>query len=194
MASDETRERLIEAGLKALLANGYNATGIKDIVAAAGVPKGSFYYYFASKEAFVEAVVERYHETAVAQRDAILSDTALPPVARVRRSFEIYAEHFSQTEQKHGCLFGNLSLEVADQSEVLRKRISAGFTAWESALRRILRQAADLGELPPGLDPDQLAAFCLNSWEGALVRMRAEGSAAPLRLFLTVVFDRMLTR
>ena len=48
----DTRERLVRTGVAILTEKGFSAVGIEEILASAGVPKGSFYYYFGSKEEF----------------------------------------------------------------------------------------------------------------------------------------------
>jgi len=194
MAKDEVREHLIDVGLKTVWAEGLNATGVKDLVEAAGVPKGSFYYYFPSKEAFTEAVVERYARDGAAQREELLADTSVPPLLRIRRAFEAYLPVYKAVGYTGGCLLGNLSLEAADHSEVVRARLRSAFAVWQASLRRVLAEAEERGELPDGLTADAAAAFLINAWEGALVRMKAERSGAPLRLFIDMAFKRVLAR
>jgi TetR/AcrR family transcriptional repressor of nem operon len=185
---------VIDVGLQAVLTGGLNATGVKDVAEAAGVPKGSFYYYFSSKEAFAEAVVDRYARAGADQRAALLADTGAPPLARLRRAFEAYLPVFEATGYTGGCLLGNVSVEAADHSEALRERVRTAFGAWQASLRAVLAEAETGGELPDGLGADAMAAFLVNAWEGALVRMRAERSAEPLRLFLDVIFGQVLVR
>jgi len=192
MARDDVRAHLGEVGLQTFLAGGYNHTGVKDVVAAADVPKGSFYYYFGSKEDFACAVIDRYADGTVAS--AILDDRTRPPLERLRRYFEVLVPLYEGRGLAEGCLLGNLSLEMADQSAAMRARLAAGFARWQATLAAVFREAAARDELPPGADPDALAAFCLDGWEGALLRMKAEKSAAPLRLFIAMVFDHLVRR
>ncbi len=192
MAKDDVREQLVEVGLRTLLAGGYNHTGVQDLVAAADVPKGSFYYYFGSKEDFACAVIDRYADRATVS--AILDDRTRPPLERLRRYFEVLVPLYEERGFAQGCLLGNLSLEMADGSEAMRERLASGFARWQAMFAAVFREAADRGELPVRSDPDALAAFCLDGWEGALLRMKAEKSAAPLRIFIATVFDYMLRR
>lgn len=192
MAKGDVRDHLVEVGLQTFRAGGYNHTGVKDLVAAADVPKGSFYYYFDSKEDFACAVIDRYADGTAGS--AVLDDRTHPPLARLRRYFEMLASLYEGCELAEGCLFGNLSLEMADQSAAIQARLSAGFARWQATLAAVFYEAAGHGDLPPGTDPDALAAFCLDGWQGALVRMKAEKSAAPLHLFVAMVFDQLLRR
>ncbi|WP_152401379.1 TetR/AcrR family transcriptional regulator [Paenibacillus cellulositrophicus] len=188
----DAREKLLQVGLELIQKGGYGASSIKDVVTEAEVPKGSFYYYFDSKETFAKEVIERYASTATSERTQLLADRDIPPLIRLRRYFETYIQYFADARYKEGCLFGNLSLEMCDHSEVLRAPVVAGFQDWEQDLRAVLQEASEVRQIPAPFHVEMLAAFILNSWEGALVRMRAEQSVAPLQLFITTVFDQML--
>src|SRR5262245_37078442 len=103
MRKADVREQLIDVGLEVVLAEGLNATGVKDLVDAVGVPKGSFYYYFPSKEAFVEAIVDRYARDGAIQRAELFADTLVPPLVRVRRAFEAYLRVYKAAGYTGGC-------------------------------------------------------------------------------------------
>ena len=91
------------------MARGYNDTGIADLLSAAGVPKGSFYHHFKSKEAFGLAVIDNYGTGATAELEATLADTAYRPLERVRRFFEAVFSEFEGHGCRLGCLLGNKS-------------------------------------------------------------------------------------
>lgn len=180
---------MVAEGLRLLLAGSYDKVGVKDIVDSASVPKGSFYYYFESKEAFGEAVVDRYAQLAEEEREQVLGRAEGGPVARVRAYFEHLAAGYRNRQFVEGCLFGNLALEMSDQSDRLRTRVDAGLRNWEAALARLL-EGAD--SLPSGATGEEIARHLVQSWEGALVRMRSEKSERPLELFFRFAFDRVL--
>lgn len=193
MAQADPRARLIDAGLKGLLAAGFNNTGVADLVAEAGVPKGSFYYYFDSKEAFGCAVVDRWAELNAARRRALLeADRSVPPLRRLRRYLTAYARTLNRNGHVGGCLLGNFSAEIADHSAPVRARLQAAFADWQAMLREVLVEARKRGELRAGLEPDDVAAYLVDGWEGALLRMKAEKSDAPLLLFIRMTFDHLL--
>ena len=194
MAAKSTREHLIEVGLGLMHQNGYNATGLTDILKAADVPKGSFYHHFESKEDFAGAVLERYGMRAREHTTAILNDTKIPPLKRLRRYFSDLMKIYGQKGPIPGCMIGRFSLEIAGDSPQLRRRISASFDHWQHTIGTVIRQAVAQKELPAGTDPESLAGFLLNSWEGALLRSQAEKSNAPLETFMQYVFDRLLTK
>jgi TetR/AcrR family transcriptional regulator, transcriptional repressor for nem operon len=191
MATKSTREHLIDVGVGLMHQNGYNATGLTDILKAADVPKGSFYHHFGSKEDFAAAALERYGMREREHAAAVLNDTTTPPLKRLRRYFSELMKIYGQKGAIPGCMMGRFSLEIAEGSPQLRKRISASF---EHTIAAVIGQAVAQKELAAGTDSASLAGFVLNSWEGALLRSQAEKSNAPLEIFMRYVFDGLLTK
>ncbi|MEC9433152.1 MAG: TetR family transcriptional regulator C-terminal domain-containing protein [Pseudomonadota bacterium] len=187
-----TRDNLVRAGLAGFHERGFNATGIKEIVDAASVPKGSFYNHFDGKEAFAAEVVDLYFGRGLADMSALLNDASLPPMDRLRAYFERRTESFVAAGFKGGCLMGNLSLEIADHSPAIRERLAAHFRTWAGLFETCIAEAQASGAIATTTPPAVLAAFLLNSWEGALLRMRVEKSDAPLKDFARVVFGSLL--
>jgi len=186
------REHLLCVGLDLLHANGYSASGIQQIVDAAGVPKGSFYNYFASKEGFCRDIIDLYFGRHLPELRALLHNPQIPPLERLRGYFAERIASFQANGYVRGCLLGNLSLEMADQSELLRARLAAHFQTWNGLLAECIADAQKTGGIRCRLPAVLLAGFVLNSWEGALLRMRVEKSAAPLHAFMQVVFEEIL--
>jgi TetR/AcrR family transcriptional repressor of nem operon len=194
MATKSTREHLIDVGVGLMHKNGYNATGLTDILNAADVPKGSFYHHFSSKEDFAEAVLERYVMRVGERTAALLNDTKIAPLKRLRRYFGELMKVSGQKGPIPGCLMGRFTLEIAEESPQLRKQLSGSFDKWQRGIATVLRQAVAQKELPAGTDAESMAGFVLNSWEGALLRSQAEKSDAPLEDFMRYVFDELLTK
>jgi TetR/AcrR family transcriptional repressor of nem operon len=192
--STSTRDHLIEVGLELMRKHGYGATGLQEILHAAGVPKGSFYHHFGSKEEFTAAVIERYFTLEAKHVDTVLSNTRQTPLKRLRRYFEELIQMAGQSAPIAGCLLGSLSLEVADASPLLQNCLSFSFTHWQAAIASVVREAVEKGELPQSTKPESLAGFLLNSWEGALLRSQADENDAPLKDFLRFVFDDLLAK
>ncbi|WP_263365434.1 TetR/AcrR family transcriptional regulator [Edaphobacter bradus] len=189
-----TREHLIDVGLQRIYATGYASTGVKEILDLAGVPKGSFYHYFRSKEAFAEEVLQRYVAEESRRTESIFSDTKFPPLTRLRSYFEEMKCLCGYTGPNNGCLLGNLSIEIAGQSDLLQTLLSRSFNSWQQSIADLLRSAIDRGDLAQTANPDELASFLLNSWEGALVRTKAEKSNQPLETFFHFAFDVLLKK
>lgn len=186
------RENLLRVGMKMLHEGGYTATGIKDIVDAAHVPKGSFYNYFKNKEAFGREAVDFYFDSGLPKLRELLGDENTPPLERLRNYFAARARGFRAAGYARGCLLGNFSLEVADHSPLIRERLAVHFQTWSDLIESCIEQAQAAGAIRNQMPAALLAQFLLNSWEGALLRMRAEKSDAPLNQFIEVVFGSLL--
>ena len=187
-----TREHLLEVGLKQLRSTGYTATGVKEVLDLAQVPKGSFYHYFPSKEAFVVELLERYASQEGERAQRIFGDTSISPLKRLRAYFEELFFVAGQRGEITGCLVGGMSLEIADHNPKLQAKLQSMYTVWQAGIADVLRQAIKQGELKKSTKPEHLAEFLLNSYEGALVRMKGERSDRPLETFLHFVFDVLL--
>ncbi len=194
MATKSTRDHLIDVGVGLMHQNGYNATGLTDILKAAEVPKGSFYHHFGSKEDFAAAALAKYGMREREHAAAILNDTTIPPLKRLQRYFGDLVKVYGQKGAIPGCMMGRFSLEIAEKSPQLRKQISASFDHWQHTIATVIGQAVAQRELPAGTDSELLAGFVLNSWEGALLRSQAEKSNAALETFMHYVFDGLLRK
>lgn len=192
MGKEKTRDLLIEAGKKIFLEKGYNSSGIESIVQEAGVPKGSFYYYFASKEDFGLRVLDRFAECIGDRQERVLADASTPPLDRLRDYFEAVSQMLLSDQCRKGCLVGNLSQEMADQSEAFRARLEEIFESWVDRYAACLDEALQAGEIRPDLCVRELAEFWLNSWQGAILRAKTMRSPAPLKTFLNVMFGQIL--
>jgi len=189
-----TREHLLDVGLGLMHRDGYNATGLTDILKAADVPKGSFYHHFGSKEDFAAAALERYGMREREHAADVLGDAASSPMKRLRRYFGDLVNTYGQKGAIPGCMMGRFSLEIAATSPQLRRRISGSFSHWQQTIANVVREAVERKELAADTDPESLAGFVLNSWEGALLRSQADKSNAPLESFMRYVFDELLTK
>ena len=187
-----TREAMLRAGVRIFHETGYAAAGIKEIVDAAEVPKGTFYNHFDSKEAFGREVVDFYFNAHIPDLKDVFDDVSLAPLGRLRAYFEALTAGFQATGLQRGCLLGNMSLEVADHSMLIQASLAAHFTTWDRCLETCIAAAQQDGSIKNRQPASLLARFTLNSWEGALVRMRADRSSVPLTEFRDVVFGALL--
>jgi Transcriptional regulator len=180
---DSTKHRIIEAGATLMHQNGYTGTGIQEVLTACGVPKGSFYHYFKSKEDFALAVVDYHAERMLTLTDDLFANTALGPLDRLRHFFQLMIDRLADCEHplgRSGCPIGNLVQELAPSTPAMRERLDQVMTGMEIRMAMALRQAHDLGEIPARLDPDETARFISSSWQGAILRAKAAGDVSPL--------------
>jgi TetR/AcrR family transcriptional repressor of nem operon len=190
MPRPNVREKIVDAGLKVLIEKGFNGCGVQDITDAAGVPKGSFYNHFESKEALGAEVVERYGRDN--PRRATLADTSLSPLPRLRAHFERLNETFTDARFGRGCLLGNFSAELAGQSQLIRERLAELYLAWSTDIATVIAQAQADGSISTRTPAADLAAFLLDAYEGALLRARVEKSGRAFDRFMTVAFTQIL--
>jgi TetR/AcrR family transcriptional repressor of nem operon len=187
-----TRDHLLQVGLRRMRSTGYAATGVKEILDDADVPKGSFYHHFTSKEAFAKEVLELYVRGEHERTEKILGDRKAAPLKRLRRYFEELISVYGPTAKISGCLVGNLSLEMADHSDSIQSLLHQSFSTWQTGIAGILQEAMDRGDLAKTNKPQELASFLLNSYEGALLRSKADRSSKPLETFLNFTFNVLL--
>ncbi len=188
----DTRQAIIDAGGDLVHRQGFHRTGLKEILDAAGVPKGSFYFYFRSKEDFGLALIEHCAQGFAALADQYLDAPLDGPLARLAGFFVMLRERLAARGYERGCPLGNLAQEISDLSPPMRQAVSHAMRGMAGRLARVLAQSRDAGEIPADLDPDATAAFMLEAWEGALLRMKAEKSGEPLRRFEDFVLHRLL--
>lgn len=192
MKYGSSKQALLDAGSRLLREKGYAGFGLAEILKTAGVPKGSFYHYFPSKDAFVAEVLDLYVAEQRARIEEHLGQKEKPPLARLRGFFEAEAERQRREGCKGGCLVGNLGQDQADQNPELRAKVEAILKEWTSRFSDCLAEGTRTGEVPAGTDVRGLGDFIMNGWQGALLRMKTLKSARPLHQFIEWVFGRIL--
>jgi TetR/AcrR family transcriptional repressor of nem operon len=189
---EKSRAALIEHGTRLMLRSGYAGTGLVELLRAAGVPKGSFYHHFESKEAFGVELAEHYYAWHDQRLASLLAEKERSPLERLRSYFELLMRRAREASpEARGCLLAMLALEMAGSSESLRATVSDAFRRWQARLAELLRQAQVAGELAPEQDPQPLAAMLVEAWEGALMRARASRDLDSLRNSLELAFSRL---
>ena len=194
MEKRDTRNDIIKVGMELISTQGYSATGIGAVLQLAKVPKGSFYHYFPSKEAFGLAVIDRFAEGYERFVCAFLQEPGVAPLERLRNYLDAVAQAVGLEEDGcvRGCLIGNLGQELAAQNETFRLRLEEIFNDWLKHLATILDQAQSAKEVDAGLDSRCMAGVVLSGLQGALLRSKVQRSAQPIREFTAVLFDRLL--
>ena len=192
MPSNNTRNHIIQTGAELIGRKGFSATGLNAILSGAGVPKGSFYHYFSSKNDFGLAVIDSFAEEYDAKLDQILSDTSCSCVDRLRAYFNNGFETLADCQYTRGCLIGNLGQELAGQSETFRLRLNRVFSGWEQRFERCIVEAQAAGEIDTSVNASDAASLLLSGWEGAILRSKVVKSTEPLERFVRVFFNQCL--
>lgn len=186
MAKD-TKARLLEAGMAMLLKRGYNDLGIQSLLEETGVPKGSFYHHFKSKEDFTLQIIDLYMAEVHEGLDICLADSSLTPLQRVRKFFELSSEKY-RLEGYFGCLLGGVGQELSGVNELFRNKIESCFAYIAERIASCLSEAQQRGELDEAVDPREKADLLVNCWEGAALRSRLKRDSAALNDVLDFYF------
>lgn len=178
-----TREKIFVAAQNRFHALGYSACGVQQIVDTAGVPKGSFYNYFKTKEGLAVEVLETY---VASSRREILSDATLTPLSRIKAHFGFFISRYEHDGFDRGCLIGNFSAESSESVPLLNDALKDALSTWTDLLSEVIRDGQGIGEIKRGIDPVAVARFLINSWEGAVLRMKVTADRQPLDDFMSI--------
>jgi len=189
--SGTARARLLEAAIHEIRARGYSGTSVDGLCQAAGVTKGAFFHHFASKEALGMEVLQRYSARS-AEIAAMLRDPALPPLERIRQYVDRMIEANAAYDFNCGCMLGNFSTELASQVPGMRAVLQASFAQWGTVLAATIAEGQADGSIANSQPAEELAAFIIDAWQGAVLRSKAEHSVAPLQRFSHMVLSRIL--
>jgi len=192
MARNDTKAAILEKGSRIIHKKGFNHTGIKEILDAAQVPKGSFYHYFKSKEDFGLELLDHYAGYFIGRTEILTKDKKMPPIMRLKIFFDGFLRLFESIGCELGCPIGNLSQEMGDLSSAFRKRLEEIFLVMRSPIEEVLNEARQDGDLPESLNARDTADFIINSWEGAILRMKVQKNTGPLLLFDRMIFGGIL--
>lgn len=188
----DTRNALVWCGTELLTERGFQITGIDEVLKRVGVPKGSFYHYFKSKDHFGHAVIDNYEAYYAKKMDRIFNDYSQSPLQRLV-NFTVNAKNgMVKFDFKRGCLIGNLGQELAALDTQFRERLEGVLLSWEKRVADCLREAIDIGELAPGQDPQALSRFFWVGWEGAILRSKLMRSLEPIDQFTSIFFRSVL--
>lgn len=192
MGRPSFREKIITSGMRTVHERGFASVGLREITAAAGVAQGSFTNHFASKEAFGVAVLDHYFAQIREVIAQTLEDESRPPLERLGAYFETITGLSAESGWRYGCLAGNMGLEAAEHSELIRGRLQEIFAEWTPPFSHAIRQAQTRGEVRRDLDADEVGAALLEAWHGAMLRMKIERSRGPLDRFRRLVLPALL--
>jgi TetR/AcrR family transcriptional regulator, transcriptional repressor for nem operon len=190
MKRTDKRKQLIQVGKQIIVQQGFKAASLNDILTTAGVPKGSFYYYFASKEDFGLAIIEDF-----AQKNDLkylLKDQQFSPLTRLRNFFDLKIAEMENCQCTDGCLIGNLAQELSAQNELFRDRLNRIFSDWEKYFAQCLQEAYEVGEIASDKNLVELAKFILSSWEGTVLQAKVTKSVLPMEIFVKILFQQIL--
>jgi TetR/AcrR family transcriptional regulator, transcriptional repressor for nem operon len=178
-----TRDALVRAGVVMLTEKGYSATGIEEVLRSVDVPKGSFYHYFPSKEAFGAELIDSYADYFSRKLDSFFRNEQHSPLERLRGFTDDATSAMKRFRYARGCLVGNLGQEMSVLPQSFRQQLFDVFIDWQQRTAKCLRAAQATGAISSNQDCDWLAEFFWIGWEGAVLRAKLERRSEPLHSF-----------
>lgn len=182
----DSRQSILDAGQRTIAHKGWAAVGLTEILKVAGVPKGSFYYYFGSKEAFGEAMLTEYFIEYLADMDQIFSQPDLSAAKRLMQYWESWRATQSLDDCQGKCLAVKLGAEVADLSKTLRLALKDGTTAVIGRIETMIEAGLDDGSLLIDIPVPVAAQTLYDLWLGASVMAKIQRTPAPMDNALTL--------
>lgn len=184
---ENKKELILLAGMEVMKRQGYNGTGVKDIVDAAGVPKGSFYNYFESKEQFAIDAIDYSAAEGQVYAQSVLGDRTKCPLVRLRAFFMSGVNDAKVNNFATGCFLGNMCQEMADSSDVICQKLDSLLSSKTRMIAAVISEGQDLAVVPSAVDAKIVAEFIFNAWEGSLMRAKASKSSEPLDAFMNML-------
>ncbi len=175
------RENLLKQGVTLLMQQGYHGTGLKEILDAVQIPKGSFYNYFGSKENFAAEAIQHYINPFIDQLNSHLQNPANDALSALLCYFNELITELEKADYKGGCLLGNLMGEIGDTSELCKASLQTAVHRYRDLLQTGLITAQQEGTVRTDKSAEEMADLLVNMWQGALLRMKIEQSSTPLK-------------
>ncbi len=172
MKGDVTKERILFEGAKIVHLKGYHATGLQEILKAAGVPKGSFYFYFKSKKDFGLQLIDYYTDGLVSRGTKFFERTDLSPLESLQENIRWIMHQSTKLGFKGGCPIGNLAQELGDTDEAFREKLNDAYKRLIRLHALYLEEAQKEGEISADLDVTEIAELVFSCYQGALIQMK----------------------
>ena len=181
MKGDVTKERILFEGAKIVHLKGYHATGLQEILKAAGVPKGSFYFYFNSKKEFGLQLIDFYTANVTQKGMKLLERSNISPLAGMQEFLRWISYQSTRLGYKGGCPIGNLAQELGDTDEEFREKLHDAYQQLIGLHALFLAEARKAGEISTDRDIDELAELIYNCFQGALIQMKLGKTLDPVK-------------
>lgn len=183
---DNTRQHILETGQRIIAGKGFASVGLNEILTSAGVPKGSFYHYFGSKERYGEALLQEYFDRYLVDLDTLFATGTGSARERLMRYWQRWQDKQVDTCTEQKCLVVKLAGEVADLSDAMRITLRDGTDQVMRRIARVIEEGVADGSMPP-LDPQATAQTLYQVWLGAslLGKLHRNGAALENAMIFT---------
>lgn len=192
MVQMDTRQTILNTAQRLMVQKGYSAVGLTEILTTAGVPKGSFYHYFSSKDAFGEAMLQSYFADYLASMDRIIATPGTTPADQLMAYWQQFYDKQTADDCQGRCLVVKLASEVSDLSEPMRVILQQGTAGILDRLERMLTAGAELGAVTLQVAPTVAANSLYSAWIGASVLAKINRS--PEHLDTVMAYTRQILR
>ena len=182
-------EDILSVGSSLIRKNGYHNTGINDILKVSKIPKGSFYNFFRSKEDFIIQVLNYYGDYSLDLIASVFDDKSLRPLERIKKFYDFINNDNTSEDCSAGCLVNNMSTEVGGINLEIGTKAEEQFQKWTTYIAQTIKEGQEQGEIIDTYSAKELADYLHQSFFGALTRMKATRSKAPLDLTLKMMLD-----
>ena len=190
--AEATRQALIDEGIEQLSAHGYHGTGIKQVLDAVKVPKGSFYHYFGSKEAYVAEIISVYNAHSLALFDDFISTSTLPALEQLKAIYRYMLDKFTEGACQKGCLVGSIAAEIGNSFELCQKAMQEGVNEWLLRLETLVDKAQTQNEIRTDISAKDLAELIWSAWEGSLIKMKMDGDIHSPQKVILLTLETLL--
>jgi TetR/AcrR family transcriptional repressor of nem operon len=184
-SATDVRQHILETAQTIISGRGFSAVGLNEILQASGVPKGSFYHYFGSKESFGEALLRSYFDAYMLLLEGMLTRPGLTTAERLMNYWAFWLDTQGGCAPKDQCLAVKLAAEVSDLSETMRAALEQGTNGIIERLARAVAEGVADGSLPAQPDPHAIATTLYQLWLGASLRAKITRDREPLESALT---------
>jgi len=172
----DTRQSILDTAQRIVAQKGFAAVGLNEVLAEAGVPKGSFYYYFTSKDAFGEAMMQSYFDDYLTTMDRIVADTGKSSAEHLMRYWQNFYETQIVDDCQGRCLVVKLGAEVTDLSETMRMAMKVGTAAIVDRVEQMIISGVADGSVSVDASPRATAEALYDTWLGASVMAKIHRS------------------
>ncbi len=188
-----TRTALLEEGIQQLSEHGYHGTGIKQVLDAVQVPKGSFYNYFGSKEAYVAEIIMEYNQQALNLFDEFIAHSSLPAHEQLKAIYDFMLNKLLASHCQRGCLIGSIAAEIGNRFELCQQAMQKSVQDWLARLHDLIQRGQTEGAIRADIAAADLAELVWAAWEGSLIKMKMDGDIHTPRKVIHLTLERLIS-
>ena len=183
------REDILVTGYEVLRKNGYHHIGINKILEEAGIPKGSFYNFFKSKEDFANQVVSHYAKNNHEWMSTFFQDTQLSPLQSLQSFYKLLIDFNEKDSFASGCLLNLLSNEIGRQNDHLAESLNQYFIGWLNILSGVILNGQEQGEITTNFSSLELAEYLHSGFYGTFSRMKVTRNRVYMDTWFSISFE-----